>query len=621
MSLGNANIHQRGEIPEIIKLPNGRIRVIRRFQKFTREDVDNANLGSLMGDFGSLDTDGEQIVNQGYTNCCLISVEIDTRFNNQANADNAVLVKTYETLTDTFVEISSDTEEVGESNLKKITKVYRAKSGTPSSGVVGTTPLNPDEDGNSTDGILLASSKIEDNTGLAELTEEYIESGVLSISKSHRYGDKINVYSVEGINITASQGRTAINELPADAKLYGTKVSNFLGFETNTFEFFTGSGEISRTISQSYNDKLTRTTIVSVDDKPTLEGAVLVESKAETRDEFILYTYVFVAGTGVVSTETSEKYGSSQFTGKLSVVTVTSITAEVEVPSGSFVKESSVREESGYLLYTTTYVSGSGQISESNSLRYLGKLEIDSQTWLNTPSPVVPVGFTLIGTESKEGDYGLLTTITYAKGEGIISSNDEERNDGSRVQTTVVLGDTKPPTPSGHHLMETSYQAQDGYDVYTYYYYKTPDDYNVDISTQWNKPSLLKWSREEGFFIGTVGSLESITGKSAVTFTRTPPSAIPLADLSVGAVARESVKYVDGTRLVRSTAFTNTFHDGAGSTVQNGEYIGTEVSNGVVSSSGQNLPSGTVTIGWETVPYFYAGGETIYKTTHTTANI
>ena len=78
MSLGNTSIHQRGEIPEITKLPNNRIRVVRRFQKFTREDVDNANLGSLMGDFGDLDTTGEQITNQGYTDCRLISVDVNT---------------------------------------------------------------------------------------------------------------------------------------------------------------------------------------------------------------------------------------------------------------------------------------------------------------------------------------------------------------------------------------------------------------------------------------------------------------------------------------------------------------------------------------------------------------
>jgi hypothetical protein len=130
MSLGNTSVHQRGEIPEITKLPNGRIRVVRRFEKFTREDVDNANLGSLLGDFGDLDTAGEQITNQGYTNCRLISVEVDTRVNSATNTENPLLVQTYETLTNQFVEITDPIVEIQENGLAKITKTYRAISGT-----------------------------------------------------------------------------------------------------------------------------------------------------------------------------------------------------------------------------------------------------------------------------------------------------------------------------------------------------------------------------------------------------------------------------------------------------------------------------------------------------------
>ena len=178
MSLGNTSIHQRGEIPEITKLPNNRIRVVRRFQKFTREDVDNANLGSLMGDFGDLDTTGEQITNQGYTDCRLISVDVDTRFNSQANADNAVLVKTYETLTSSFVQIVDDTIDFPEDGIKRVTREYRAVSGTLNSRTVGTAY--------SVGGVnlYLASYKIEDNDAFAQLTEVYINAGTISESIS-----------------------------------------------------------------------------------------------------------------------------------------------------------------------------------------------------------------------------------------------------------------------------------------------------------------------------------------------------------------------------------------------------------------------------------------------------
>ena len=220
MSIGNENIHQRGDIPEIVKLPNNRIRVVRRFQKFNREDVDNANLGSLMGDFGALDTTDEQITNQGYTNCRLISVEVDTRFNSQANADNAVLVKTYETLTDSFVEITDPLVEFAENGLKKITKVYRAKSGTTSSNTVGTTALP-------TTAEILASSKIEDNTALAELTEIYLEKGTIS-------------ESIEKVGSQQAIVRETIGSDPITPTGYSVASkdeSNFEGYQTNRFTF------------------------------------------------------------------------------------------------------------------------------------------------------------------------------------------------------------------------------------------------------------------------------------------------------------------------------------------------------------------------------------------------
>jgi hypothetical protein len=131
------------------------------------------------GNFGDLDTTGEQITNQGYTDCRLISVEVDTRFNQQANADNAVLVKTYETLTSSFVQIVDDTVEYTENGLKKVTRVYRAVSGTTSSNTVGTTAISGSEPT-----IILASSEIEDNDAFAQLTEVYLETGVLSVDKT-----------------------------------------------------------------------------------------------------------------------------------------------------------------------------------------------------------------------------------------------------------------------------------------------------------------------------------------------------------------------------------------------------------------------------------------------------
>ena len=238
MSLGNSSVHQEGEIPEITKLPNGRIRVVRRFVKFTREDVDNVQLGTLLGDFGDLDTADEQIPNQGYTNCRLIEVEVEKSTTRSSGTDSSsfVLVQTYETLTDVFVETTDPTISYSESGLKQVTKVSRAISGTTSSNVVGTTfiPVDPSGDPLVPD-VWLASSQIEDNTAFAELTEVYIEAGILS----------------ETIDKVGSQQSTIIESIkieptaPTGYVLANQQKSEFEGLQTNRFTFLKPDVELS----------------------------------------------------------------------------------------------------------------------------------------------------------------------------------------------------------------------------------------------------------------------------------------------------------------------------------------------------------------------------------------
>ena len=247
MSLGNSSVHQSGEIPEITKLPNGRIRVVRRFVKFTREDIDNVNLGSLLGDFGDLDTTGEQVANQGYANCRLIEVEVETSTKRSAGSDSSssVLVQTYETLTSSFVEITDPTIAYGENGLKKITRVFRAVSGTTSSNVVGTTtfPVTPVAGTTTT---YLASSLIEDNTAFAELTEVYLEAGQIS---------KSEVQGPDGLPDTKTVTYVSqITEPSSSGILLSKNIDNTGGYKIYNYRYLEGesTGSTPVGVLQSY---------------------------------------------------------------------------------------------------------------------------------------------------------------------------------------------------------------------------------------------------------------------------------------------------------------------------------------------------------------------------------
>ena len=245
MSIGNSNIHQVSEIPEITKLPNDRLRVVRRFNKFTREDVDNANLGSLMGDFGDLDTAGEQIVNQGYTNLKLISVEVDNRFNAVTNNSNPVLVKTYETLTNAFVQVTDEDQiEELENGTKRLTRVLRAQSGTTYSGDVGTTDA-----GGSNTSFILAKSDLKDSGAFAELTLTFLKQGtVLSVSEDKVGSQKAVVNEVFNPASESITGVDADNSTLSGYSEADRTESNYDGIKTIRVRFLKEDVQLSKSV-------------------------------------------------------------------------------------------------------------------------------------------------------------------------------------------------------------------------------------------------------------------------------------------------------------------------------------------------------------------------------------
>lgn len=331
MSLGNNNIHQQGEVPEIVKLPNNRIRVIRRFQKFTREDVDNVNLGSLMGDFGALDDLGEQIPEQGYDNCRLISVEVDTRFNSVSNADNAVLTKTYETLTNSFVEITDPTVEIQENGLAKITKTYRAVAGTKPPNKIGiqaaftaTNPTNqvivtssgegggiytPNETFNKWVGIDASERYEFFNTEAGEGAGQWVWRDV--VDGNPLYFSETNGYVPWEVEWAAASGLSfnLVNNSTVYGLLAESEVEDNTAFAELT-EIYLEAGEVDR-LEQSAGDGVKQVTVNTIFEEPTVgDGKYIISKDVENIEgvEFITTSFLESKdGTGLTQTDGGEK--------------------------------------------------------------------------------------------------------------------------------------------------------------------------------------------------------------------------------------------------------------------------------------------------------------------------
>jgi hypothetical protein len=286
MSIGNSNIHQVSEIPEITKLPNGRLRVVRRFNKFTREDVDNVNYGSLMGDFGDLDTTGQQIVNQGYTNLKLVSVEVDSRFNAVTNNSNPVLVKTYETLTNAFVQITDEDQiEELQNGIKRLTRVLRAESGTTYSGDVGITNA-----GNSLTNFVLSQSDLKDSGAFAELTLTFLTSGITDVREDIIGSQKAIVITKVGeepTTLEASAKSDITYDGSSDWSIARKDVSQEGGLEVYTYTFLLDNTILSQ--SQDKQSSLKTEVIEVFNPKVTIDG-LTIDGGSTIDGNYFLYT-------------------------------------------------------------------------------------------------------------------------------------------------------------------------------------------------------------------------------------------------------------------------------------------------------------------------------------------
>ena len=133
---------------------------------------------------------------------------------------------------------------------------------------------------------------------------------------------------------------------------------------------------MSRQDNPEYNGALTKTTITSINEEPNGGSGALVDSKTTAGEGYILYTYTYCDGQGEIARSTDKQYN-----GKLSITTISTINQE---PSGSgALIDTKIDTRDGYIIYTYRYATGQGRISRSTSQAYDGVLEFETITSLN----------------------------------------------------------------------------------------------------------------------------------------------------------------------------------------------------------------------------------------------
>jgi len=217
-----------GEKPEIQKLYGSRYRmVVRCVAKNDTKAWYDDNKAQIFADFGSLysaqmSVDGiDARTGEAYDDMVLVKNEAT-----YTRSGEYVIVFTYETLTDSFVQETEDKVDFDLNGLKRLTRTIIAKDTVAYDSVVGTTTIVDSSP------LLTLAQVSEDQLeasedGFKRIQEVWLESGTLSEIIDNVGSQQANVIETIGADPAT----------PSGYSLASKQESDFEGFQTNRFTF------------------------------------------------------------------------------------------------------------------------------------------------------------------------------------------------------------------------------------------------------------------------------------------------------------------------------------------------------------------------------------------------
>lgn len=321
--------------PAVEQLQNGRYQLtVNCTTMNSREDWYSSNKARIFPDFGSLESAEMSIdglaprTGEAYTDMRLVSVRSSTQ------QDKYIVTLVYQTLGDSFVQVKDDTISYEENGLRRVTRQSIAKAGTDFQKTVGTTSITSQIDNETEVTCFLANYEIDDTDSYREVTEVYLQSGILSSSISNRNGGTgtghLRIEVVEAFN------ETPTSSIPG-AVTIDSQASNVNGIPTRRFTFAKGEGKISSS-SRPSTGSLSGTkevTVVSYGTPVQPDGTLISESESE-ENGYVRYVRTTLQPAGGI---TGVKY---TYQDVVEVDVPGEVTCTTQASSGPSTSESSV---------------------------------------------------------------------------------------------------------------------------------------------------------------------------------------------------------------------------------------------------------------------------------------
>jgi len=341
-----------GSQPEVERLQNGRFRQVYFCESANGDNTDYSNVGRILPDFGTLSDaqltyDGISLTATAYPDMRLVSAGNEYI----PSAGKHMVVLTYETITDTFVQIEDDAIDTELNGLRRVSRDLIAQVGTDYALVVGTSTISHQIDAETAVTLYLASAKITDSNSSRIVSETWLEAGILQAYKGYQKDGLLLVtFESQGTAFTptalnASNSLTDAEHIAftggATAPLFRSRIINVNGFR-----------------------RYVRSVLLLKDGAPLVSGST-VTSKQVWEDWQYPGVVNLSFAKGIEANSGSVIPVKADLVVKLTELSTVSATPPYSITSGAYAQISFVPTESGIAqsiskAFGTQYLAGGG---------------------------------------------------------------------------------------------------------------------------------------------------------------------------------------------------------------------------------------------------------------------
>jgi hypothetical protein len=225
-----------GSQPEVKTLQNGRFRQVYFCESANSDNTDYDNIDRILPSLGTLSNaqlayDGISTTAAAYPDMRLVASGSEYI----PSAGKHMVVLTYETITDTFVQIEDDAIDTELNGLRRVSRDRIAQVGTDYALVVGTSTISHQIDAETAVTLYLASAKITDSNSSRIVSETWLEAGTLTRGEDFVGSQKAITLQTIGADPSA----------PGGYSLARKSEGNYQGFQTNDFTFLKNNVRLS----------------------------------------------------------------------------------------------------------------------------------------------------------------------------------------------------------------------------------------------------------------------------------------------------------------------------------------------------------------------------------------